>query len=111
MSPAQEIGSTTHAITVRALALHRRELLFAILLAFLALGTLSLLSVAPATAGEPGVRQAGQGVPALALDPFASGFSLPVGIVSAGDDRLFVVEKAMTDSSVNQGWFLVEDCG
>ncbi|MCB0106970.1 MAG: PQQ-dependent sugar dehydrogenase, partial [Caldilineaceae bacterium] len=94
MSQEQVTGATPHPVTVRTLAGQRRGLLFAILLAFLALGTLSLLSVAPATAGEPGVRQAGQGVPALALDPFASGFSLPVGIVSAGDDRLFVVEKA-----------------
>jgi glucose/arabinose dehydrogenase len=48
----------------------------------------------------------------LSLVPFASGFTSPVDIVSAGDDRLFVVEKSGTirivraDGSVKPAPFL-----
>lgn len=46
------------------------------------------------------------------LTPFASGFSAPIGITNAGDDRLFVIQQGgqiriiNTDGTVNQTPFL-----
>lgn len=40
--------------------------------------------------------------PAIELDPFANGLSLPVGITHAGDTRLFVVEKNGTIQIVTE---------
>ncbi len=63
-----------------------------------ALSTLALLTVLPATAEEqvalPETRsKVIAALPTLALDPFTIGLTLPVGIISAGDARLFVVQK------------------
>lgn len=81
-------------VTRRSKVTYKQALAIAVLLAFAALGTFALFTVVPATADDVLVPQAPQGVPTLTLDPFASGFALPVGIVSAGDERLFIVEKA-----------------
>ena len=65
--------------------------LFALLL-LLATGALFLtaLTFTPA----PTVARTGPAaLPTLVLEPLATGFMLPVGIVSAGDTRLFIVEK------------------
>jgi glucose/arabinose dehydrogenase len=72
----------------------KKQLLLAMAIALFALGTLVLLSVLPATAEEGAAPQGAVPLPTLVIDPFASGFALPVGIISAGDERLFVVEKA-----------------
>lgn len=80
-------------------AIHRRGFFLAIILAFLALTLFALVGMTAATAEKPptnGSMALADAEPVLAIDPFASGFSLPVGIVSAGDERLFVVEKAGT---------------
>jgi len=69
----------------------RRYLLFGLWLMILIL--VLLLPMTTAT-GHPPERQAPLAVqPTLAIEPFATGFDLPVGIVSAGDDRLFIVER------------------
>ncbi len=57
-----------------------------------------LLTILPATAEEQSDlldtrSNAVALLPTLALDPFTTGLTLPVGIISAGDDRLFVVQK------------------
>lgn len=105
---SQSVG----AVTLQRRAFTRQAFLLATVFAFLAFGALTLFTVIPATAGEPVNPQTIQGIPTLALDPFASGFLLPVGIVSAGDDRLFVVEKAgririlQSDGSIAEPPFL-----
>jgi len=50
----------------------------------------SVLLITPPAIAEPAVPAV---LPTLALEPFTIGLTLPVGIVSAGDTRLFVVEK------------------
>ena len=50
----------------------------------------SALTVTPTAVAEPAVPAV---LPTLVLEPFTVGLTLPVGIVSAGDSRLFVVEK------------------
>ena len=66
-----------------------RRLALLLLLAPCAL-LLSALTFTPA----PTVARTGPAaLPTLALEPLATGLMLPVGIVSAGDTRLFIVEK------------------
>lgn len=67
-------------------------------LMFFTFSALTLLIVLPATAEERRApldlhSNAVAALPTLALDPFTTGLTLPVGIISAGDDRLFVVQK------------------
>lgn len=50
----------------------------------------SALTVTPTAVAEPALPAL---LPTLVLEPFVSNLTLPVGIVSAGDARLFVVEK------------------
>lgn len=51
---------------------------------------LMALTFAPASTVA---RTGAVAMPTIALEPLATGFLLPVGIVSAGDTRLFIVEK------------------
>lgn len=55
----------------------------------------ALLLILPATAQSPSITEteALAAVPTLVLETFAISLTQPVGIVSAGDERLFVVEK------------------
>lgn len=87
-------SSSTDAAGVQRKTYQRRGLLLAVVFAILVLSAFTLLNVIPANAVKSSQPPAAQALPMLALDPFASGLVLPVGIVSAGDDRLFVVEKA-----------------
>jgi glucose/arabinose dehydrogenase len=72
---------------------YRKTWLLAGLAVVVALAALMLVTMVPATARDQGAPQAPAVLPTLALDPFASGFQWPVGIVSAGDERLFIIEK------------------
>ncbi len=54
---------------------------------------LSVLTFAPPVGGGPAASAAPAALPTLIIEPLASGLTLPVGIVSAGDSRLFIVEK------------------
>lgn len=73
----------------------RRWLLTVSLLVALGIGglRLTLLPIARAQTAPPVTAAATQAEVPLTLEAYASGFTLPVDIASAGDGRLFVVEK------------------
>ena len=63
-------------------------------LALLLLLAPSALLLSALTFAAPALERTGPAaLPTLVLEPLATGFLLPVGIVSAGDTRLFIVEK------------------
>jgi len=78
--------------------MEKRALFITCALLLFALSALTLFAVLPAMADDPGTPQQARAalpapLPTLAIDPFVTGLNLPVGIVSAGDARLFVVQK------------------
>ncbi|NIP26623.1 MAG: hypothetical protein GWN55_16575, partial [Phycisphaerae bacterium] len=51
-------------------------------------------AIVRANSGDEAMPAASNGSLQLSLDTFATGLNEPVGIANAGDDRLFIIERA-----------------
>lgn len=75
------------------LTLRKTRVVLALICFSMLFGYFALLAFLPATAQKSPQKQLAAAMPTLVIEPFASGFLRAVGIVSAGDERLFIVEK------------------